>query len=1196
MFTVILFFGLLVALGVVLICFSSPCARPFAAFVILEEAIAASGGSLFARIRRLAAKEQDRHTRSGWIRATAAVLLMTGVGAVGVSYAETGGGESPQEQIAELDESVSSSSRGPSPVAGQPVPSELPFLPADGVVLDHEREVVFLEMELEDPDVIHITRHLFQHPSRVSAAEASKGIRWLASGNGEEGMRAVAGLFAAPYGYVRECAVYSLSGRREYVELLLQSGLAHWQYLHVKAKCALGNGLRRVMRAQEQDERLRPLVEEMLARMIRDKGHQVPLMGLQCARELAADSDVVRAAAETLRSDGEYDYFENVHPVRKAALEFLGEEYVPPARESFDYAGISIVEEKGLTPSDGLTVGVLASLYTAEGPCAGGGNSYGWNSQYRGLAAAEEADEAVLLLHPITEVDSTRIRKRLEDRNRPPVVLNAASLVDLAYCDVVTLSSLHNLRAEVVDALEAYVWNGGGLVEIDGAGIIACNSERKLAWLQDMTGLNWSWNKIKGQSLVATVDTPITRGLDLSGVLQATAFNRNGYRFSDKRFPGQVLLRFDPDGAPALRVSTYGKGRIVNLGWAMQVSRSPQSLALARRCMAWAAGRFHPDYFPEPLYSRERWPGATPPLQATTSPAPLDLLKAKQETVTRYAAAHPEIKEYILWTARQFGRSAMWLNEDAFAGMPGAEREKKVQYLAALLSDSEYGRHLCRGLAEASALKDERLVSGLIKVAGYQRDSGDYDCRAKWIAVSALARQESDQAVPLLISLVDHGNQNTRKWARAALARKTGQDFKEDKLAWAKWWKSQGHAAVDKSLLLKWGKKESAKPEQVRDGARKAVKTIATCAETDPRVKESLDALKGLDEKVVIDEMASFLDSKRTTIRRAAIYVLWKGEFTDIAGAAEGLMTLCSHEEEYTRGMAALCLGQNKVAASFDTLVDMTRDDKSGYARRCGAYALGLLGDPKARPVLKEALKDSDSNVRNHAESALVMLSGAEKEGVSTPDFSDVEWETVTSATFDDDDPGGTRFIWKMPGVTWDITNGTARARGTPTKDDWTGTRVVLPVTGDDAELVEISGEFKLVKSEGYHLTALFGADKVDSGEPLCMFFEGRGGRGHYRIQTRWMEHPSELVAGSSRTAGFGDEAERFHKMRMILDRSASMIHYFADDRHLGSVKVNGEIVPLQEIKMDFESNKAGDAAEILYDNLTVRSGKWNKL
>jgi len=178
--------------------------------------------------------------------------------------------------------------------------------------------------------------------------------------------------------------------------------------------------------------------------------------------------------------------------------------------------------------------------------------------------------------------------------------------------------------------------------------------------------------------------------------------------------------------------------------------------------------------------------------------------RAEQEVKKRYASAHPEIQEYVLWTARTFGHSRMWLNEDALANLPAEESEKMIPYFAALLEESEYGRHLCDGLAKASALKDERLVPGLMKVAGYHREKFDYDCRPKWMAVAALARQESDTAVPLLISLVDHGNQNTRKWARAALSRKTGQDFKEDKQAWAKWWEAQGHEAVDIELLKPW--------------------------------------------------------------------------------------------------------------------------------------------------------------------------------------------------------------------------------------------------------------------------------------------------------------------------------------------------------------------------------------------------------
>ena len=191
-------------------------------------------------------------------------------------------------------------------------------------------------------------------------------------------------------------------------------------------------------------------------------------------------------------------------------------------------------------------------------------------------------------------------------------------------------------------------------------------------------------------------------------------------------------------------------------------------------------------------------------LVALASPAPLDMSKAEAEVKQHYAKAHPEVQEYILWTAQSFGRSGLWLNEDAFTDLSNNEREKKVEYLRTLLEDSEYGRHLCRGLAEASAIKDERLVPGLMKVAGHHRDGVDYDCRPKWMAIAALARQESEDSVPLFISLVDHGNQNTRMWARAALARITGQSFDADKQAWAKWWQEQGHEPIDKKLLQPW--------------------------------------------------------------------------------------------------------------------------------------------------------------------------------------------------------------------------------------------------------------------------------------------------------------------------------------------------------------------------------------------------------
>ena len=196
--------------------------------------------------------------------------------------------------------------------------------------------------------------------------------------------------------------------------------------------------------------------------------------------------------------------------------------------------------------------------------------------------------------------------------------------------------------------------------------------------------------------------------------------------------------------------------------------------------------------------------GPASPADPATDPAPLDAKKAEEEIAARYAKASPEVQEYVRMTARTFGRSAMWLNEDAFAALPEAEREKKIVFLAELLTTAEYGRHLCRGLAEAGSLKDPRLVPGLMKVAGFHREDSDYDCRPKWMAVAALARQESDKAVPLLISLVDHGNQNTRMWARAALSRKTAQNFQGDKQAWARWWQSQGNPPIAAEFLKEW--------------------------------------------------------------------------------------------------------------------------------------------------------------------------------------------------------------------------------------------------------------------------------------------------------------------------------------------------------------------------------------------------------
>jgi len=181
-------------------------------------------------------------------------------------------------------------------------------------------------------------------------------------------------------------------------------------------------------------------------------------------------------------------------------------------------------------------------------------------------------------------------------------------------------------------------------------------------------------------------------------------------------------------------------------------------------------------------------------------------------------------------------------------------------------------------------------------------------------------------------------------------------------------------------------KKEVTKEEFERI-VKQAVITISTCAETDSRVVPALESLQELDDNAVVKELIKYLDSERNTIRRSAIYVLWKGNFKSIELAGANLQNLCSHEEHYTRGMAALALGANKVDSGFDALADMTLKDSDAYARRCAAYGLGLMGRAEAKPILEKALKDSDFNVRNNAEAALTMLSQQAKSKPTPENF-----------------------------------------------------------------------------------------------------------------------------------------------------------------------------------------------------------------
>jgi hypothetical protein len=161
--------------------------------------------------------------------------------------------------------------------------------------------------------------------------------------------------------------------------------------------------------------------------------------------------------------------------------------------------------------------------------------------------------------------------------------------------------------------------------------------------------------------------------------------------------------------------------------------------------------------------------------------------------------------------------------------------------------------------------------------------------------------------------------------------------------------------------------------EELAKIVKNAVETISTCGETDPRIKDATNLLAGLDCGLVVTEVCKYLDSDTDTIRRAAIYTLWKGGLPDITAAEAKLITLCSHKENLTRGMAALTLSSIKTPASLDAIKKMA-EDSDGYARRCAVYALCLYGDSATIPIVEKALKDNDPMVKANAQAAMTVL------------------------------------------------------------------------------------------------------------------------------------------------------------------------------------------------------------------------------
>jgi beta-lactamase regulating signal transducer with metallopeptidase domain/HEAT repeat protein len=338
---------------------------------------------------------------------------------------------------------------------------------------------------------------------------------------------------------------------------------------------------------------------------------------------------------------------------------------------------------------------------------------------------------------------------------------------------------------------------------------------------------------------------------------------------------------------------------------------------------------------------------------------PQEIAKETVETEIRqyYSKADPEVQEYIRWTARTFGRSQLWLEADAFSGLSAQELEAKIVYTAEVLQ-GDYGRHLCIALAEAGALKDKRLLPGLIQVATYHRENSNYDCRPKWMGVAALGRQDEISAVPHLVDLVDHGNQNTRMWARASLSRLTGQNFDEDKKAWAQWWNMQGkEPQVDVSALKPWTGAKRPDSQGVGHSPEDLAANIVQ--RKDPALREK--SLVSLREMLAPESSIGQQQQGLTALLGSLTAKFDREPFR------APVVALLESDDAHCRALALRCLPSLEAThADLALLLPMVKDVSSEVRENVGVTLKfidkGEHGE-QVIPALMELLNDADSQV-----------------------------------------------------------------------------------------------------------------------------------------------------------------------------------------------------------------------------------------
>lgn len=304
----------------------------------------------------------------------------------------------------------------------------------------------------------------------------------------------------------------------------------------------------------------------------------------------------------------------------------------------------------------------------------------------------------------------------------------------------------------------------------------------------------------------------------------------------------------------------------------------------------------------------------------------------------------------LAWTDRQFRG---FFDNRTFEGWSDAERaELETKSIDALKGPRTQDYY--RAINTLAALHSTKALPVLRGIAFERVDRNNRD---RWMAVRALGLMDDMTAVPDLIHLVYHGNQNTRWWAQISLVRITGKNFGKDWNAWGKWWNDQKLPPPYKPEIIRWW-----------DGQPEPDKLAQSLEESDQKFLADLKGKSASAAKSSLDELVAKLKAAEPTMK--GIRENWTATATaldngDNATALAAAQRLTPHIKEFLDQFRGTSL-EAGTAKALDLIKRLTTaletDDQDAVQTTRSAMAtLGRSMEEQIKSLAEAAKPISDS-------------------------------------------------------------------------------------------------------------------------------------------------------------------------------------------------------------------------------------------